>query len=121
MATREQKYRAQMKALGIYDPAFEPELTTLCQLEREHQAAKKAWSATAPAGGKPSVLDPHYEIIQKQRAEMLRHRESLGLTPKALQKLKGAYYETLRVGELVQDPPSDNVTVLDLIREKFAL
>lgn len=92
MATREQKYREQMKALGIYDEIFEPELTTLCQLEREHQNAKKAWSATAgPKGSKrkPSVLDPHYAVIQRQRQEILQHREALGLTPKALRKLRG--------------------------------
>ena len=92
MATREEKYREQMKALGTYDPIFEPELTTLCQLEREHQNAKKAWSATAgPKGSKrkPSVLDPHYAVIQRQRQEILTHREALGLTPKALRKLRG--------------------------------
>lgn len=88
--TREQKYRAQMEALGIYDPIFEPELTTLCQLEREHQSAKKAWSATAlPAGSRPSFLDPHYSVIQRLRQEILQHREALGLTPKALRKLRG--------------------------------
>lgn len=92
MATREQKYREQMKALGTYDEIFEPEITTLCQLEREHQNAKKAWSATAgPKGSKrkPSVLDPHYAIIQRQRQEILQHREALGLTPKSLRKLRG--------------------------------
>lgn len=90
MATREQTYREQMKALGIYDEIFEPEITTLCQLEREHQRAKKAWSATAlPAGSRPSFLDPHYAVIQRLRQEILTHREALGLTPKALRKLRG--------------------------------
>ena len=90
MATREQTYREQMKALGTYDPIFEPEITTLCQLEREHQRAKKAWSATAlPAGSRPSFLDPHYAVIQRLRQEILTHREALGLTPKALRKLRG--------------------------------
>ena len=88
--TREQTYREQMKALGIYDEIFEPEITTLCQLEREHQRAKKAWSATAlPAGSRPSFLDPHYAVIQRLRQEILQHREALGLTPKALRKLRG--------------------------------
>lgn len=90
MATREQTYREQMKALGIYDEIFEPEITTLCQLEREHQRAKKAWSATAlPAGSRPSFLDPHFAVIQRLRQEILTHREALGLTPKALRKLRG--------------------------------
>lgn len=88
--TREQTYRNQMKALGTYDPIFEPEISTLCQIEREHQRAKKAWSQTAPPGGKPSMLDEHYAVVQKLRAEMLQHRDALGLTPKALRKLRGA-------------------------------
>ena len=49
----------------------------------------KAWSETAPPGGKPSFLDEHYPVIQKLRAELLQHRDSLGLTPKALRKLTG--------------------------------
>lgn len=87
--TKEQTYREQMKAIGIYDVIFEPELSTLCQIEREYTRAKKAWSATAPPGGKPSVLDEHYAVVMKLRAEMLQHRDALGLTPKALRKLRG--------------------------------
>ena len=88
--TREEKYRAQMKELGIYDPIFEPEITTLAQIEREYQRAKTAWSKTAPPKGKPSFLDDHYAIVIKLRSEMLQHREALGLTPRALKKVRGA-------------------------------
>lgn len=88
--TKEQKYRAQMQALGIYEEIFEPEIATLCRIERELTRAMKAWSATAqPAGSAPSFTDPHYPVIQRLRAEILQHRESLGLTPKALRKLIG--------------------------------
>jgi len=59
-------------------------------VEREYTRAEKAWSATAAPGGKPSFLDPHYAIIQRLRAEILQHREALGLTPKALRKLTGS-------------------------------
>lgn len=86
---REQTYRDQLQALGIYEPAFEPEISTLAQLERELTRAKKAWSATVPKGGKPSVLDPHYQVICSLRREILTHRETLGLTPKALRRLRG--------------------------------
>lgn len=86
---REKTYRAQLQELGIYEPAFEPEISTLAQLERELTRAKKAWSATAPKGGKPSVLDPHYQVICSLRREILTHREALGLTPKALRRLRG--------------------------------
>ena len=33
--TREEKYIAQMEALGIWDEAFRPEVAELAQLERE--------------------------------------------------------------------------------------
>lgn len=89
--TKEQKYREQMQALGIYEEIFEPELQTLCRIERELTRAQKAWSATAmPAGSAPSFTDPHYAIIQRLRSEILQHREALGLTPKALKKLTGS-------------------------------
>ena len=88
--TKEQIYREQMQALGIYEPIFEPEIKTLARVEREYTRAEKAWSATAAPGGKPSFLDPHYAIIQRLRSEILQHREALGLTPKALRKLTGA-------------------------------
>ena len=87
--TKEQIYAQQLKTLGIYDPAFVPEIKTLAQLERDETRARKAWSATAPPGGKPSLLDPHFAVIVGLRREILAHREALGLTPKALKKLRG--------------------------------
>ena len=87
--TKEQIYAEQLRALGIYDPAFEPEIKQLAQLERELTRAQKAWSQTAPSNGKPSFEDPHYEIIRTLRRDILQHRDALGLTPKALQRLRG--------------------------------
>lgn len=87
--TKEQIYREQMQALGIYEEIFEPEIRTLARVEREYTRAEKAWSATAAPGGKPSFLNPHYPVIQRLRTEILQHREALGLTPKALRKLTG--------------------------------
>lgn len=114
MATREQTYREQMKTLGIYDEIFEPEISTLCQLEREHQRAKKAWSSTAlPAGSKPSFLDPHYAVVQRLRQEILAHREALGLTPKALRKLRGAAPEGPNQQDLI-------TARLDLIAQRVS-
>lgn len=89
MATREEIYTEQLKALGIYEKAFDPEIKTLASLERDLTRAKKAWSATVPKGAKPSLLDPHYQVICTLRREILVHRESLGLTPKALRRLRG--------------------------------
>ena len=105
-STREKTYTEQLQALGIYDPAFDPEIKALATLEREWTAAKKAWAATAPPGGKPSFLDPHYAVIQNLRREILTHREALGLTPKSLRKLRGS-----------PEPPA---TAQDLIGEKLS-
>lgn len=88
--TKEETYTRQMTALGIYEPIFDPEIRTLARIERELTRAEKAWSKTAPPGGKPSFLDDHYPVIQKLRAEVLQHRQALGLTPQALRKLTGA-------------------------------
>lgn len=88
---REQVYKSQLESLGIYDPAFDPEIKTLAQMERELTRTQKEWKACAEAAGREkSVLDPFYAVIQTQRREILQHRESLGLTPKALRRLKGA-------------------------------
>ena len=89
MAKREDIYRAQLQELGIYEKAFEPEIATLAKLERRKTRAEKAWSATVPKGEKPSFLDPHYQILVQLEREILVHRETLGLTPKALRKLRG--------------------------------
>lgn len=121
--TREQTYREQLQALGIYDPAFDPEIKTLAILERRKTRAEKAWSRTAPPGGKPSFLDPHYQIIVQLEDKILAHREALGLTPKALRRLRG-FYDSFRTGKQVQEaeqPEPATVTVLDLVREKYAL
>ena len=88
--TKEETYTRQMKELGIYEPIFDPEIRTLARIERELTRAEKAWSRTAPPGGKPSFLDEHYPVIQKLRAEVLQHRQALGLTPQALRKLTGS-------------------------------
>lgn len=89
MATREDIYKAQLQELGIYKPAFDPEIKTLAMLERRKTRAEKAWSATVPKGQKPSFLDPHYQVIVQLEDKILTHREALGLTPKTLRKLRG--------------------------------
>lgn len=119
--TREEVYKKQLMDLGIYDPAFDPEIKELAKLERQKTRAEKEWSATAPPGGKPSVLDPHYPVILQIGDKIQQHRNALGLTPTSLRKLKGAYYETQRGEVLAGDARPENVTVLDLVREKFAL
>lgn len=103
--TKEQIYKAQLTELGVWEDAFAPEVATLAQLERELTRAKKEWSKTAPKGEKPSMLDPLFNVIVGLRREILAHREALGLTPKALRKLRGA--------------PPPGPTEQDLITEKL--
>ena len=88
--TKEQVYREQLQALGIYHEILEPEIKALARVEREYTRAQKAWSASAsPPGSAPSFLDPHYAIVQKLRAEGLQHREALMSMAKTLAKLAG--------------------------------
>lgn len=86
--TKEQIYAEQMRDLGIYDKAFEPEIHTLAILEREHQRTMKEWKVTAEDGRAPSAADKLYTVIQQQRRDILAHREALGLTPKAFKRLR---------------------------------
>ena len=112
--TKEQIYRDQMKALGIYQEIHEPEIKTLAKIERQITRAEKAWSATAsPAGSAPSFLDPHFAIIQRLRSEALQHREALGITVKALAKLTGS-------NASAPDQKDQIVSRLDAIAERVA-
>ena len=86
---REEIYKEQLQALGIYEPAFDPEIKTLANLERDLTRAQKAWKTTVPRGAQPSMLDPLYAVVCTLRREILAHRETLGLTPKALRRLRG--------------------------------
>lgn len=84
---KEADYRAMLIDLGIYRPAFDAEIHTLCVLERELSRTMKAWKATAEPNKAPSTEHPLYDVISRQRKDILTHRDALGLTPKALQRL----------------------------------
>ena len=88
--TREQTYERQLRELGVWEDAFVPLVRDLAKAERRRTRAEKAWSATAPPGGKPSFLDPHYQIVAQLDREILGYREVMGLTPKSLRRLRGA-------------------------------
>ena len=89
MPTKEKKYAEQLKALGVYTPAFDGEIHELCILERELSRARKQWAATSPNGAAPSLSHPLYAVITQLRRDILAHRDALGLTPKALKRLVG--------------------------------
>ena len=88
MASKENQYKQQLIDLGVYDPAFEPEIHQLCILERELSRSMKAWKDTAPKGQAPLATDPMYTVISKQRRDILAHRNALGLTPTALKRIR---------------------------------
>lgn len=111
MATKEQTYTDQLKALGVYSPAFDGEIHQLCILERELSRTRKEWKATVPKGGTPSFTHELYDVIMKQQKEILAHRDALGLTPKALRKLKGSL-------DLGGEPEAEDMTVLGFILGK---
>ena len=89
MATKEDRYRSQLIALGIYEEAYDPAIHELCVLEREMSRARKQLKDTAPDGKAPSYADPLYGVVRQLQTNILAYRDALGLTPKSLKKLKG--------------------------------
>lgn len=106
--TREQKYKEQMQQLGIWDEAFVPEVRILAMMERELQRFTKEWKSD---GSDPE--SPLWGEIKSQRRDILARKESLGLTPKALKRIKGAEWSD-QAKEQTEKPK----TPLELIMEK---
>ena len=86
---KEKDYTTALQAMGIYDPAFDAAIHQLCILERELSRAMKQWKATAAPGQAPLVTSPIYQIICQLRRDIRASRDELGLTPKALKRLRG--------------------------------
>ena len=108
--TREQKYTEQMKELGIYHRAFDPAIHTLAIMERENQRTMKALKTAAAEGEDKTAAKLRADIAQ-QRRDILAHRDALGLTPKALRRLKTTIQ---RESERDESKP----TVLEFVRSK---
>ena len=116
--SKEKEIAAQLTALGVYSPAFDPEIHTLCVMERELSRAMKAWKATAPdKNTAPSVDEPLYEIICKMRRDILQHRDALGLTPKGLQRLRKAAANTASDEAVTGTASPAFSAIMDKIRE----
>ena len=91
MASKEDKYIEQLKELGVWTEAFYPAVHQLCTQERELSRVQKAWKATQPEGEKhPDFTHELYGVITQLRRDIRASRDELGLTPKALKRLKGA-------------------------------
>ena len=91
--TLEQKYTEQLQELGVYRPAFDAEIKTLAQLEREYRRLDRVWRED------PDYTSKLYENRQKLRREILEHRDSLGLTPKGFKRLRPEAQETAAGGD----------------------
>lgn len=90
MASKEDKYIEQLKDLGIWNDAFYPAVHQLCTQERELSRVQKAWKATQPEGEKhPDFAHELYSVIIQLRRDIRASRDELGLTPKALRRLRG--------------------------------
>ena len=87
--SKEAKYTELLMDLGVYEPAFEPVIHSLAMLERETSRLRTAWKKTAPPKQAPSALDPHYAMIRANERDIQAMRDSLGLTPKGLRRLRG--------------------------------
>ena len=67
-----------------------PTLEDLAKAERRRTRAEKEWAATVPKGGKPSFTHPLYQACVQLDRTVMEYREALGLTPKALRRVRGA-------------------------------
>lgn len=111
--TKEDKYAQELKRLGIYEPAFDSTIHMLAILEREQARTRKAWKADAAKENRePSMLDKHYDMILRQGKMIQDLKESLGLTPRGLLKIRKGF--SLGKTEQQEKPK----TVLELMREK---
>ena len=107
--TREQKYAQQLTELGVYHPVFDPAIHTLAMMEREHQRTVKLWKASG------SRVDTDlYQAVERQRRDILAHRDALGLTPKGLKRIKPS------AAPAPPGPGERKENVLELIRSRFA-
>ena len=119
--TREQKYAAQMQRLGIYDELFDPEIHNLCIMERDLQRITKRWKEegyrTVEKHSKgPATTDKNFDAMMTLRRQILTMKDALGLTPKALVRLKGRPAPP----EEEDDDEPRQATVLQLVRDKYA-
>lgn len=94
MASKEDVYKAQLIELGIYEPAYNSAIKELCMIERELSRARKQLKAKHTGPDKKLddyayFTDPLYGVVKQLYASALAYKDALGLTPKALKKLKG--------------------------------
>lgn len=110
--SKEAKYKQDLQNLGVYDPAFDSVIHTLCVQERELSRAQKAWAATKGDAKHPSIDHPLYAEISKLRRDILARQDALGLTPKGWQRLRR---QTSPTSETDPPPSTGNAAFTNLL------
>ena len=94
---REAMIKADMEAVGTYNPIFDTTIKQLAKLERELPKAERAWRAAGgsmvieqvnKAGATYTAKDPHYAVVDQLRKDILALKNQLGLTPKSLKRVQ---------------------------------
>ncbi len=109
--TKEAKYKAQLEALGIWDPAFTGAVHDLCMLERDQAKTRTAWRAALREGEDATDLG---KLLIQQANAIQTLREALCLTPKALRRLQPVF----GAGAVPEATPERKITVLDQVRNR---
>lgn len=104
----EAKYTKQLQELGVYRTAFDAEIKTLAQLEREYRRLDKVWRED------PDYTSKLYERRAALRREVLEHRDSLGLTPKGFKRLR----PDVREADAAEGEAHPYASILAAIEEK---
>ena len=96
---REDMIRADMQAVGTYNPIFEPTIKQLAKTERELSKAEKTWRANGgqmvaelvnKTGAKYTAKCPFYAAVEAIRKDVTALRNQLGLTPTGLNKARAS-------------------------------
>lgn len=108
-----------MERLGTYEDAYLPTINDLVTRERERGAIRKAWKATANPGDRPSFEHPLYAEIKAANRDILSLQDSLGLTPKGLQRLrKNAAPSSGDAAPVAGTPNQGFAALMNQIKEK---
>lgn len=115
--SKEAKYKQDLQNLGVYDPAFDSVIHTLCVQERELSRAQKAWAATKGDAKHPSIDHPLYAEISKLRRDILARQDALGLTPKGWQRLRRQQSSATEAAPISGAPNKGFAALMDSIKE----
>jgi hypothetical protein len=115
--SKEAKYIQDLKNLGVYDPAFDSVIHTLCVQERELSRAQKSWAATKGDAKYPSIDHPLYAEISKLRRDILARQGALGLTPKSWQRLRRQQSNSAEAAPISGTPNQGFAALMDRIKE----